>query len=150
CSPGADATASRRAPFFRAQVPLERVAYLLQRLSHAQARRLQRPTLVVVENPSHCRTVVQHHLPGLIDSRLLRRLTGGAWPLADACRLGRRHPGGSSGAGGGPGSGSGAAGRGVDRRGRAGGGRLGGSAACGGLLLGLGLASLLEDLLLDV
>ena len=44
------------------QVPLQRGAYFRQRLRHTQACWSQRPSLVIVENPAHHRTVIQHHL----------------------------------------------------------------------------------------
>ena len=48
-------------PFFLVQVPLDRFADLIQGLGHPQAGRVERSTLIVVENATHRRAVVEHH-----------------------------------------------------------------------------------------
>src|SRR5215475_15946118 len=55
-----------RAPFFGSQVALQRVADVLQRLAHAETRRVQRTTLIVVEYATHRRTIIEYDLPHLV------------------------------------------------------------------------------------
>ena len=54
-------------PPFSLQVPLERLLDLVQRLGHPQPGRMQRPPLIVVEDPAHRRAIVEHHGAGGID-----------------------------------------------------------------------------------
>jgi hypothetical protein len=51
---------------------LDRFANFLQGRGHPQAGRLQRSSLIVVEDAAHGRTVVEHHATGRIGLRLRR------------------------------------------------------------------------------
>ena len=48
-------------PLFLIQVPLDRFAHLLQCLRHPQAGRMERATLIVVDDAAHRRAVVEDH-----------------------------------------------------------------------------------------
>ena len=78
CSRPGGRVAPPRTPFFRVQVPLDRLLDLVQRLGHPQAGRMQRSALIVVEDPAHRRAVVEHHGAGGIDHgrRRVRRGRG--------------------------------------------------------------------------
>jgi hypothetical protein len=54
-------------PLFRAQVPSDRLLDLVQRLGHPHAGRMQGPTLIVIEDPTHRRAIVEDHTAGGID-----------------------------------------------------------------------------------
>ena len=54
-------------PLFCAQVPLDRLLDLAQGLGHPQAGRVQRPALIVIEDPAHRRARVEHHRARRID-----------------------------------------------------------------------------------
>ena len=53
-------TAALQAPFFRAQVAIQRVAHVLQRLAHPQTRRVQWTALIVIEDATDGRTIPKH------------------------------------------------------------------------------------------
>ena len=54
-------------PLFSRQVPLDRLLDLVQRLGHPHAGRMQRPTVIVIEDPTHRRAVVEDHAARGID-----------------------------------------------------------------------------------
>ena len=69
------------------EVPLQRFLDFGQRLGHPQARRMQRPALVVVEDATHRRTVVQDHIRCCVGNRCRRRRHVGRVPRVSGwCR----------------------------------------------------------------
>src|SRR5271157_4907120 len=66
---------SSNPPFFRVQVPLDRLANLLQSRGHLQAGRLERASLIAIENSTYSRAIVEHHGAGRIglERRRIRR-----------------------------------------------------------------------------
>src|SRR5262249_19206979 len=78
CIPITGRVAPPRTPFFRRQVPADRLLDLMQRRGHPEPWRLDRSPLVIVEDPPHRRAIVEHHRAGGIDlgSRPIRRRRG--------------------------------------------------------------------------
>src|SRR6478672_989592 len=54
-------SAPPRSPLFRVQVPSQRLLDLVQALGHPQPGGMQRPPLIVIEDPAHRRAIVEHH-----------------------------------------------------------------------------------------
>ena len=69
CSRPVGRVAALRTPFFLVQVPLDRLADLIQGLGHPQAGRVERSSLIVVEDATHRRAIVEHHGAGRIGRR---------------------------------------------------------------------------------
>ena len=56
----------REPPFFASRFRWIDSPDLVQRLGHPQAGRMERPSLIVVEDPTHRRAIVEHHGAGRI------------------------------------------------------------------------------------
>ena len=94
CRRPTGSVASPRTPFFRVQVPLDRLPDLVQRVGHPQPGRVEWTALVVVENAANRGTVVQDH----VARRIILGMGGGSsWRRPRSRSIGLRGGGGCPG-----------------------------------------------------